>query len=160
MTAPADFPACLREEEDLVLESFSGADALALGLVIVELAPQRTPRPVAVHLETDDHPLFTHFMDGTGAGNWEWVVRKRNVVRHFGHSSWAIRLEYLARGLDFQKETGLDPELYRAEGGAVPVFVKGRGRVATLVVSGLEGHEDHALAVEGLRLWRERGGRK
>lgn len=156
MTAPADFAACLREESELELDRFTADDALALGLSIVKLTPQRTPRPVAVHIETDDHPLFTHFMEGTGRGNWEWVVRKRNVVRRFGHSSWGVRLDYLVRGLDFAAETGLDPDLFRAEGGAVPVLVRGRGRVATLVVSGLEGCDDHALAVEGLRLWRQR----
>lgn len=156
MTAPADFSACLREEQELVLDAFSAADALALGLTLVDLAPQRASRPVAIHIETDTHPLFSHFMDGTGAGNWEWVVLKRNVVRRFGHSSWAVRLDYLARGLDFQKETGLDPQVYRAEGGAIPLVVRGRGRVATLVVSGLEGCDDHALGIEGLRLWMQR----
>ena len=60
---------------------------------------------------------------------------------------------FLERNANFQAETGLDPDLFRAEGGAVPLFVRDEGRVGTLVVSGLEGWEDHALAVGGLERW-------
>ena len=108
---------------------------------------------VAVQVELDSYPLFAHFMDGTGAGNVDWINKKKNVTRRFGRSSWAVRLEFLERNADFQKETGLDPELFRAEGGAVPLVVSGKGRVGTLTVSGLHGYEDHALAVGGLQRW-------
>ena len=138
----------------IVLDHLTAADAMAIGLTILALARVWVPgRPVAVHLETDDHPLFVHFMDGTGAGNADWIIKKKNVTRRFGRSSWAVRLEFLEREVDFQAATGLDPELFRAEGGAVPLFVRGEGRVGTLVVSGLDGWEDHALAVGGLERW-------
>lgn len=153
--APATAAACAEQEAALVLESLTAADALAIGLAILALAPLVVPgRPVAVHLETDEHPLFVHFMDGTGASNAAWIIRKKNVTRQFGKSSWATRLEFLERGVDFQAETGLDPELFRAEGGAVPLVVRGKGRIGTLIVSGLHGWEDHALAVAGLEKWR------
>lgn len=152
--APADALACADQEASLVLERLTAADALAIGLAILDLARTWVPgRPVAVHLETDDHPLFVHFMDGTGAGNADWIQKKANVVRRFGRSSWAVRQEHLDRGADFQTETGLDPNRFRAEGGAVPLVIRGVGRVGTLVVSGLQGWEDHALAVGGLEQW-------
>jgi uncharacterized protein (UPF0303 family) len=144
----------MAQESSLVLERLTAADAMAIGLSILELAPIWVPgRPIAVHLETDDHPLFVHFMDGTGAGNADWIFRKKNVTRRFGHSSWAVRLEFLERQVDFQAETGLDPNLFRAEGGALPLIVRDAGRVGTLIVSGLAGWEDHALAVGGLERW-------
>ena len=92
-------------------------------------------------------------MDGTGAGNTDWINKKKNVVRHFGKSSWATRLEFLERNADFQTETGLDSDLFRAEGGAVPLVIRGERRAGTLIVSGLHGWEDHALAVAGLEKW-------
>ncbi len=156
MKAPGDYAICIAEEGDLILDRLTGKDALEIGLEIIALAPSLTPRPVAVHIETDDHPLFTHFMEGTDSSNWDWIGRKGNVVRKFGHSSWAVGRDHAERGLDFQETTGLDPDLFRAEGGAIPLLVRGRGRVGTLTVSGLEGTEDHALAVEGLRNWMKR----
>ena len=157
LNAPATTAECAAQETSLVLDHLTAADALAIGLTILELAPLSVPgRPVAVHLETDEHPLFVHFMDGTGAGNADWIIKKKNVTRRFNRSSWAVRLEFQERGADFQAETGLNPDLFRAEGGAVPLVVRGAGRVGTLIVSGLHGWEDHALAVAGLERWRDK----
>ncbi len=157
MKAPATAAECADQEASLVLDRLTAADALSIGQSILELAATWVPgRPVAIQLETDDHPLFVYFMDGTGAGNADWIVKKKNVTRRFGRSSWAVRLEFLERNADFQSETGLDPDLFRAEGGAVPLIVRGKGRVGTLIVSGLDGWEDHALAVGGLERWLEK----
>lgn len=154
LSAPATVAECAAEEESLMLDHLTAIDAMGIGQSISKLALQLFPgRPVAVHLETDEHPLFVHFMDGTGAGNADWIVKKKNVTRRFGRSSWMIRLEFLERQADFHTETGLDANLFRAEGGAVPLVVRDQGRVGTLVVSGLQGWEDHALAVAGMKLW-------
>jgi uncharacterized protein (UPF0303 family) len=158
LNAPATAAECAAQEASLVLNHLTAADALAIGMSILQLAQVWVPgRAVAVHIETDDHPLFVHFMDGTGAGNADWIIKKKNVTRRFSHSSWAVRLEFLERKADFNKETGLDPDLYRAEGGAVPLVIRGQGRVGTLIVSGLDGWEDHALAVGGLEQWLANG---
>ena len=156
MKAPANYADCIAEESELVLESLTAQDALEIGLAVLAVAPTLTPKPIAVHIENDSYPLFTHFMEGTGAVNWDWVGKKSRVVRRFGHSSWGVGLDYRERGLNFQAETGLDTELFRAEGGGIPLIVRGRGCVASLTVSGLEGNEDHAVAVEGLRRWLKR----
>jgi len=154
LKAPTTVAECADQEASLVLEHLTAADAMSIGQAILELAPSLVPgRPVAIHLETDDHPLFVYFMDGTGAGNADWIIKKKNVTKKFDRSSWAVRLEFLERKADFQTETGLDPELFRAEGGAVPLVIRGNGRVGTLIVSGLDGWEDHALAVRGLEEW-------
>lgn len=154
LKAPATTAECADEEALFVLESLTAVDAKGIGLSILELASSLVPgRPVAIQLETDEHPLFVYFMDGTGAGNVDWITKKKNVTRKFDRSSWRVRLEFLERNADFQSETGLDPELFRAEGGAVPLNIRGKGRVGTLIVSGLQGWEDHALAVRGLEQW-------
>jgi uncharacterized protein (UPF0303 family) len=154
LSAPATAAECADQEAFLVLDRLTAADAMSIGQSILELALIFVPgRPVAIHLETDDHPLFVYFMDGTGAGNADWIIKKKNVTRRFGRSSWAVRLDFLERKADFHAETGLDPDLFQVEGGAVPLLVRGKGRVGTLVVSGLDGWEDHALAVSGLEQW-------
>ncbi|MFG6485255.1 heme-degrading domain-containing protein [Roseateles sp. BYS78W] len=146
---------CAAQENALVLDRLSAADAMAIGQSILALALEWFPgRPIAIHIEKDEHPLFVYFMDGTGAGNADWVNKKKNVVRRFGHSSWMVRQQFLERGVDFNQDTGLDPELFRAEGGAFPLVVRGQGRIGTVIVSGLEGWEDHILAVGGLELWQ------
>ena len=138
-----------------MLARLNAADAMAIGQSILALALEWFPgRPIAIHIEKDDHPLFVYFMDGTGAGNADWVNKKKNVVRRFGHSSWMVQQQFRERGVDFNKDTGLDPELFRAEGGAFPLVVRGQGRIGTAIVSGLDGWEDHALAVGGLELWQ------
>lgn len=154
LSAPTTAADCANQEAALVLDRLAAADAMSIGQSILELARVVVPgRPVAVHIETDDHPLFIYFMEGTGASNADWITKKKNVTRQFDRSSWAVRLEFLEREADFQAETGLDPDLFRAEGGAVPLCVRSKGRVGTLVVSGLDGWEDHALAVGGLEQW-------
>ena len=155
--APATVADCAAQENALVFDRLNAADALAIGQAILALSLEWFPgRPIAIHIEKDEHPLFVYFMDGTTAGNADWVIKKKNVVRRFGHSSWMVRQQFLERQADFHKETGLDPDLYRAEGGAVPLVLRGKGRIGTLIVSGLEGWEDHVLAVGGLALWQSR----
>lgn len=155
--APETVAACAAQEATLVFDRLNAADAMAIGQAILALSNEWFPgRPIAIHIETETHPLFVYFMDGTTAGNADWVNKKKNVARRFGHSSWMVRQQFLERGADFQKETGLDPELFRAEGGAVPLMIRGKGRMGMLVVSGLEGWEDHVLAVGGLQLWQAR----
>ena len=154
MIAPETAALAAQQEDALILERLNASDALGIGLAILKLADEWYPgRPVAVQLENDQHPLFVHFRDGTGAGNADWINKKKNVTRHFGKSSWRVRLEHLERGVDFATETNLSPDDYRAEGGAFPLQVIDKGRVGTLIVSGLHGFEDHALAVGGLERW-------
>ncbi len=151
LSAPATAAESIQQETALVLEHLGAENALMIGQTTLELAKALVPgRPVAIHLETDEHPLFVFYMDGTGAGNTDWINKKKNVTRKFNKSSWTVRLEYLERNENFQTETGLDPDLFRAEGGAIPLNVRGKGRVGTMTVSGLDGWEDHALAVCGL----------
>lgn len=154
VTTPETAALVAIQKDSLFLEHLNASDALGIGHAILELANEWCPgRPMAVHIENDHHPLFVHFMDGTGVGNADWINKKKNVTRHFGQSSWRVRLEHIEWGVDFATETGLPPDDFRAEGGAVPLQVVGKGRVGTLVVSGLDGFEDHTLAVGGLQCW-------
>jgi uncharacterized protein (UPF0303 family) len=140
----------LSQEEELVFDGFSPEDALQLGLVIVGIAKDEIKRGIAIHIETDEYPLFTHYMEGTNESNIYWVNAKKNVVKEFGHSSLYMKLHYEEQGTTFFKATGLTDAQYQAEGGSFPLIIKGKGRVGSVTVSGLTGEEDHELAVEGI----------
>lgn len=141
----------LSQEEVLQFDRFNNEDALQIGLLIVKIAKEEIKKGVAVHIEFDDCPLFTHYMEGTSAGNLYWVSTKKNVVKKYDHSSLYIGEMYKDQGTAFFAATGLSDQEYQAEGGSFPLILRGQGRKGTVTVSGLTGEEDHALAVEGIK---------
>jgi uncharacterized protein (UPF0303 family) len=141
----------LSEEDELQFDFFSNEVALQLGLQIIKIAKEEIKKGIAVHIEIDEHPLFTHYMEGTSANNLYWVNAKKNVVKKFGNSSLYIGELYKDQGTTFHKATELTDKEYQAEGGSFPLIVRGQGRIGSVTVSGLTGEEDHALATEGIK---------
>ncbi|WP_219834593.1 heme-degrading domain-containing protein [Paenibacillus sp. R14(2021)] len=141
----------LDQEEELQFTSFTNEDAFQLGCMIVEIAKNEIGKGIAVHIENDEHPLFTHYMAGTSKDNIYWVDTKKNVVNHYGHSSLYVGEKYKAEGTTFKDGSGLPLTEYQGEGGSFPIIVRGQGKVATVTVSGLTGEEDHQAAVDGIR---------
>jgi uncharacterized protein (UPF0303 family) len=141
----------LAQEGDCQFEHFNNEDALQLGLLIVQIAKEEIKKSIAVHIEIDEHPLFTHYMEGTSGNNLYWVTAKKNVVKKFEHSSLYIGEMFKDQGTTFHKATGLSDGEFQAEGGSFPLMVRGKGRIGSVTVSGLTGEEDHALAVEGIK---------
>ena len=141
----------LAQEVELQFDDFSNEDALQLGLLIIKIAKEEIKKGVAVHIEKDSYPLFTHFMEGTSGDNLYWVNAKKNVVKKFGHSSFYVGEMYKNQGTTFHVATGLSDKEYQAEGGSFPLIVHGQGRIGSVTVSGLTGEGDHALAVEGIK---------
>ena len=141
----------LSQEEELQFDSFTNEDAYRLGCLIVQIAKEEIGKGIAVHIENDEHPLFTHYMEGTSKDNVYWVTAKKNVVNRFGHSSLYVGEMFKAQGTTFKDGSGLPLSEYQGEGGSFPIVVRGQGKVGTVTVSGLTGEEDHAAAVEGIR---------
>lgn len=138
------------QEETLRFDHFNNEDALKLGLLIVKIAEEEIKKGIAVHIEYDEYPLFTHYMEGTSAGNIYWVNAKKNVVKKYNHSSLYIGEMYKDQGTTFFAATGLSDKEYQAEGGSFPILMKSGDRIGTVTVSGLTGEEDHMVAVEGI----------
>lgn len=143
--------ALLEQEEALQFDTFTNEAALQIGTLIVKIAREEIKKGIAVHIETDECPLFTHFMEGTSADNLYWVNAKKNVVKKYGHSSLYIGEMHKEQGTDFHTETKLSDKEYQAKGGSLPLIVRGQGRIGTITVSGMMGEEDHALAAEGIK---------
>jgi uncharacterized protein (UPF0303 family) len=141
----------LEQEEKLQFGSFTNEDALQLGLIICRYAKDTYGKGIAVHIENDEHPLFTHFMAGTSKENSYWIHAKKNVVNHFGHSSLYVGEMYRDRGTSFKESSELPLTEYQAEGGSFPLIIRGQSKIGTITVSGLTGEEDHQCAVEGIK---------
>lgn len=137
-------------ERELYLTSFSYDDAWQLGLRLRDLAAE-AELPVAIDIRRGEQQLFHAALPGSSADNDSWLARKAAVVRRFDAASLLVGYRFAAKGLDFNADTQLPFQKYAAHGGAVPVRVRGVGLVGTAAVSGLAGHEDHALVVRGLR---------
>ncbi len=105
--------------------------------------------PIAIDIGFFAQPLFFHAMPGTTPDNVAWLRRKRNVVRQFHRSSYAVGL-WLKQKQSSLEERGLDPRDYAAHGGGFPIFVQGVGCIGAITVSGLPQREDHELVVEVL----------
>lgn len=138
------------EEKDLVLERFTHQDALELGLTIVALAKENDVN-VAVHIEKNRVPLFTHLMEATTEENYQWIFRKKRVVDHYQKSSAFIDARFKESGGTHAENSLLAAETFQAVGGSIPLRVTNAGVVGTLTVAGLTGELNHLYAVEGVR---------
>jgi uncharacterized protein (UPF0303 family) len=141
----------LVQEEELQFASFTNEDAFNLGVIIYNIAKEEIKKGIAVHIENDEHPLFTHYMEGTSKENVYWINAKKNVVNYFGNSSLYVGEMYKDKGTTFKDGSNLPLTEYQGEGGSFPIIIRGQGKVGTVTVSGLTGEEDHNLAIEGIR---------
>jgi len=138
------------EDRELVLASFTHDDAWRLGVRLRELAAEGG-LPVAIDIRRGEQQVFHAALEGSSADNDSWLARKAAVVRRFDAASLLVGYRFEVEGREFTAATELPFQEYAAHGGAVPVRVRGTGLVATAAVSGLAGHEDHALVVRALR---------
>ena len=145
------------DERDLVLRTFTHADAWRLGCLLVELADERD-LPVTIDVRKGAQQVFHAAREGTTPDNDTWVERKVRVVQRFGASSYLVGLRHRAQGTSFNDKHELPLQEYAAHGGAFPVRVEGVGIVGVVTVSGLAQGDDHALVVEALRAFLGQAG--
>ena len=138
---------CEQEEERLQFTSFSRADALALGLRLVEDA-KAFPDPVAVEITVNGLVVFRYFPDGARLDSELWLARKRRSVELMDMSSlhFLAWLEVNGETLESRK---LPADDYAAGGGGFPIRVRGTGMIGSVCVSGLPDHRDDHRLVTG-----------
>jgi uncharacterized protein (UPF0303 family) len=133
-------------EESLVFGSFDANDAWRLGSAAADIIFEHG-YSLAVQVVLAGRTVFKAAFNGVSQDTEVWLVAKAAVALHFGSSSRLVRLR---SEIDPTILAGLDEDLYRAHGGAVPIRVKGRGVVGTITVSGEPDTVDHAVAIEAL----------
>ncbi len=103
-----------------------------------------------IEIEIAGQLLFACTTVGATPGQADWVRRKRNTVRRFGRSSYAVGRMLERDGETMESRHGLTLADYAAHGGGFPIFVTGVGAIGTVIVSGLPQREDHRLVVRAL----------
>lgn len=133
-------------------ESFGNDDAVALGLVAVDVIRKHSAN-LAVRIVLRGDEVFLAKLGTTGPGNDAWLAGKAAVAERFAEPSLLVRRRHEAAGTPFSERTDIDTDVFRAHGGAVPIFVAGEV-VGTITMSGEPDVVDHALAAETLRRFR------
>ncbi|WP_456506228.1 heme-degrading domain-containing protein [Arthrobacter sp. UYCu723] len=142
-------------DRTLQLSSFSQADALALGLLLVDLATGRK-LPVAIDIRRNKHVLFHASLPGATPENETWVEKKSRTAERYADPSLLVGLRGRLGGGSLEDNDWFDQTRYAAHGGAFPINVAGTGQVATVTVSGLPQKADHDLVVGALTAFRSR----
>lgn len=138
-----------RQERELTFEALDHDDVWDLGSLVVGVARARE-LPIAVAIDLRGQRAFMAGLPGSSAENDSWINRKIRTVRDFGESSFLVGRRIEARGES--PDEVLDTSLYAGHGGAFPLRV-GSELAGILVISGLPQQDDHALAVECVRLF-------
>jgi uncharacterized protein (UPF0303 family) len=147
----------LQQEADLQFPVFTNETAYKVGNRIIEKAMEEN-KSIIVDIRRNGELLFYSRLNGTSSNNDNWVSWKNNTVQHFGHSSYYMHV-FLKSTSSTVEASGLNPDDYKAEGGAFPLIVQGEGIVGTISVSGLPGEEDHGMITSVLRDFLEVSGK-
>ena len=103
-----------------------------------------------VEIELAGQVLFTAATPGATPGQADWIRRKRNVVRRFARSTYAIGRMLERDAQTMEDRHGLSLADYAAHGGGFPLIVDGTGPIGTIICSGLPQREDHELVVAAI----------
>jgi uncharacterized protein (UPF0303 family) len=139
----------LQQEKELQFTEFSNETALKIGLMIVDRAKQ-AKQAITVEIIRNDQLLFHYAMDGTAQDNDNWVRRKANTVKRFGHSA-LYYYKTFENPTQFYTNIQLDSKDCAYAGGAFPIIIKNTGIIGSVTVSGLTNEEDHAMVVGVIR---------
>lgn len=137
----------IEQERALQFDRFDEDDAWRLGCAFVEKA-RADGLGVTIDISSKDKVLFHYSCKGTNPDNDQWVLRKKNAVNRFGHSSMYLGVKLRESGLTLEQKYMVSERDYSAHGGCFPITVRNVGIVGTVTVSGLAQEDDHGLVVE------------
>jgi uncharacterized protein (UPF0303 family) len=138
----------LEELERLDLGFVDNELGVDLGLVAVELITERGLN-LAVEVIVSGDVVFRAKLGSTNQNNDPWLTGKALVAEHFGAPSLLVRRRLEAAG-ESVADHGLDPDIFRAHGGSIPLRAGGTV-VGTLTLSGEPDVVDHAVAADVIR---------
>ncbi len=132
-----------KQEETLVFDHFGGADALAIGQILIDMA-QKANESYVINISLNRRQLFHYSPEGVSPDNDNWARRKENVVYHFFRSSYRVTLELEDTNELLYPRYGLPADDYVTAGGSFPIIIRGVGVVGAITISGLAQEDDHA----------------
>ena len=144
-----DLEQILVQEQWLQFDNFTANTAWEIAMRLKKAVEARG-MAVAIDIELAGQPLFFFAMPGTTPDNLDWVRRKRNVVRRYHRSSYAIGLELAQRQTTLTDRVGVSAGDYAPHGGSFPLLIRGMGCMGTITISGLPQRDDHSVIVQVL----------
>ena len=133
---------------ELELPSLSNDDAVALGLIAVEVI-REWDLSLAVDILIGDDLVFRAKLKSTNAGNDPWLAGKAAAAIRFGEPSLLVKLRHFEAGTPFIERDDIDHESIKAHGGSIPLRVAGV-ILGTITMSGEPDAIDHEAAAEAL----------
>lgn len=149
MSAAEDLVIIDQQEAALRFSAFDANTAWELGSTLRAMLMERNAGG-SVEIEIAGQVLFACATVGATPGQADWIRRKRNVVRRFARSTYAVGRMLERDGQTMEARHGLMLADYASHGGGFPIVVKGVGMVGSVIVSGLPQREDHALVVAAI----------
>jgi uncharacterized protein (UPF0303 family) len=147
-TPADDLVLIARQEALLRFTAFTAETAWELGSRMRRKLLEREAGGT-VEIDLAGHVLFTSATPGATPGQADWIRRKRNTVRRFQRSSYAMGRQLEHDGQTMEARHGLTLADFAAHGGGFPLWI-GAACVGTIVVSGLPQRDDHNLVVEAM----------
>lgn len=149
MTPEQDSPVLDQQEAQLQFVAFGPDEAWQLGSLLRNRL-LASGAGGSVEIEVAAHLLFACVTVGATPGQANWIRRKRNVVRFFGRSTYAIGRKLEQDGSTLSARYGLSDTDHVAHGGGFPILLKGTGMVGSVIFSGLPQRDDHNMVVDAL----------
>jgi uncharacterized protein (UPF0303 family) len=149
MNPAADLTRITQQETLLQFASFDAETAWQLGSLLREKLLARNAGGT-IEIDLAGHLLFACATPGATPGQADWIRRKRNVVRRFHRSSYAIGRQLALDEQTLEARHGLTLADYAVHGGGFPLTLAGTGCVGAIVLSGLPQRDDHSLVVATL----------
>jgi uncharacterized protein (UPF0303 family) len=144
----ADLDILAQQERLLRFASFDADLAWQLGTLLRSKLIERNAAGT-IEIEVNGQLLFACTTIGAQPGQADWIRRKRNTVRRFARSSYAVGRQLALDAQTMEARHGLSLADYAAHGGGFPLWLGGCC-VGSVVLSGLAQRDDHALVVDAL----------
>ncbi|MDY6062583.1 MAG: heme-binding protein [Erysipelotrichaceae bacterium] len=141
----------LLEEQEFSFEYFNSKIAYKIGKAISDKIIANN-LAVAVNIYAYNKTLYHFTNDNTIPDKENWLIRKRNIVLHFHHSSKYINEKLNNDQTLLISKYGLNIENYAAIAGSFPIIVKNCGVIGAISISGLEPNDDHQLIINTLKI--------
>jgi uncharacterized protein (UPF0303 family) len=148
MNPTEDLAILAQQESILRFPAFNADTAWQLGSLLRAAFLARNAGG-SIEIELAGHLLFACATPGATPGQADWIRRKRNTVRRFARSSYAIGRQLELDHQTLESRHGLPLADYAAHGGGFPLRIAD-AFVGTLIVSGLPQRDDHNLLVTTL----------
>lgn len=151
------------ESEKITLDVFNSDVAWAIGSAARKIALEKYSNQslvIDITLSSGQVLFHTATNDGAEVDNDQWVNRKKKTVLRFGKSSFYVGQKLRIKNKSVEEALFVSPIDYATHGGSVPIRITSfDGVIGALTISGLAQEDDHLLALEVLKSFKESVGK-